>query len=86
MGKGQIDARIGALSYGKGGFAADSYEDHGRWSNKSEGRDVLVNWPEVNKWALQIFLYDGVICMLWLTLIRDFGYQYILQVIVARSE
>jgi hypothetical protein len=29
MGKGQTDARIGALSYGKGGFAADSYYDHG---------------------------------------------------------
>ena len=54
MGKGQIDARIGALSYGKGGFAADSFEDHSGRSNVSEGRDVLVNVPGINKWIMQM--------------------------------
>ena len=34
MGKGQFDSRIGAFSYGKGGFAADSYHDHGGYSNQ----------------------------------------------------
>ena len=34
MGKGQSDARIGALSYGKGGYADESYYDQGGFSKQ----------------------------------------------------